>query len=154
MERDLLLVLLDYKTGLRRSELADLKVGDLYLSGEKPHLIVRKGKGGKQREIPLIDSVRVRLAAFTRGKNPEDSVFNLAAKTISEKITYWAHKAGVPVHTHSFRHKFATDIIERGGNIRAVQQLLGHESLATTEVYLSVTDKSMFSPFQGLKNIS
>jgi hypothetical protein len=49
----------------------------------------------------------------------------------------------VSIHTHSLRHKFATDILERGGNIRAVQQILGHESLATTESYLAVTDKSL-----------
>ena len=80
-----------------------------------------------------------------RDRSSDESVFGLATKTISMKILYWAHKAGVKIHAHSLRHKFATDILDRGGNIRAVQQFLGHESLATTEGYLAVTDKSLRS---------
>jgi integrase/recombinase XerD len=51
----------------------------------------------------------------------------------------WATKAGVKIHTHSFRHYFATTLVEKGANIKVVQELLGHTSLATTQVYLSVT---------------
>jgi hypothetical protein len=83
---------------------------------------------------------------FVAGKKPGDSVFNLSSKTISMKFTYWSRKAGVPsIHTHSMRHKFATDMLDMGGNIRAVQQLLGHASLGTTETYLAVTDDSLKS---------
>ena len=144
VERDIMLVETFNNTGLRRSELSpNLKVGDLHLSGKKPFLLVRHGKGGKPREIPLNDYVRDRLASFTKGRDADESVFGLAPKTISMKIGYWARKAGVSLHTHSLRHKFATDILERGGNIRAVQQILGHGSLATTESYLAITDKSL-----------
>jgi site-specific recombinase XerD len=144
VERDIMLVETFNNTGLRRSELSpNLKVGDLHLSGKTPFLLVRHGKGGKPREIPLNDYVRDRLASFTEGRDADESVFGLAPKTVSMKIGYWARKAGVSIHTHSLRHKFATDILERGGNIRAVQQILGHESLATTESYLAVTDKSL-----------
>ena len=56
------------------------------------------------------------------------------------KIKEWSDKAGVPIHTHSFRHYLVTTIAEKGGvNIRVVQELLGHSSLNTTQVYLSVT---------------
>jgi site-specific recombinase XerD len=144
VERDIVLVETFNNTGLRRSELSpNLKVGDLHLSGKTPFLLVRHGKGGKPREIPLNDYIRDRLASFTKGRDADESVFGLASKTVSMKIGYWARKAGVSIHTHSLRHKFATDILERGGNIRAVQQILGHESLATTESYLAVTDKSL-----------
>jgi len=58
-------------------------------------------------------------------------------------IISWAKKTGIPrIHTHSFRHKFATDILQKGANIRAVQELLGHTSLSVTEKYLAVTDES------------
>jgi site-specific recombinase XerD len=144
IERDIMLLETIDNTGLRRSELSpNLKVGDLQLSGKAPLLLVRHGKGGKPREIPLNDYIRGQLATYTKGKDADESVFGLAPKTVSMKIGNWARKAGVSIHTHSLRHKFATDILDRGGNIRAVQQLLGHESLATTEGYLAVTDKSL-----------
>ena len=55
------------------------------------------------------------------------------------KIKEWADKAGVSIHTHGFRHYFATTLVEKGANIRVVQELLGHSNLNTTQVYLSVT---------------
>ena len=62
---------------------------------------------------------------------------------LSTKINTWAKKAGVPqIHTHSFRHKFATDLLLKGANLRTVQELLGHTSLSVTERYLAVTDQN------------
>ena len=75
-------------TGLRRADLSNLRVGDLHLSGDAPYLLVRKGKGGKSREIYLNEYIRNRLAVFTKERNTEESVFGLAPKTISMKIAY------------------------------------------------------------------
>ena len=92
-------------TGLRRGELANLKIGDLHLEGDDPVLIVRQGKGAKDRAVSLNSSIRDQLADFTKDKPPQESVFGLAAKTISLKIGKWARKSGVPhLHTHSLRH--------------------------------------------------
>ena len=143
IERDRVLVLTAKHTGLRRAELADLIVADLHIGGSRPYLHVRHGKGNKQRDVPLNSEILPILRDFVRGKRPEESVFGLSAKTISMKFWQWSKRGGVGIHTHSLRHKFATDILNRGGNIRAVQKLLGHESLATTEVYLGVTDESL-----------
>ena len=144
IERDLLLIETYYHTGLRRSELSpNLKVGDLHLSGSNPYLIVRQGKGNKDRTVFLNEYIRGKLANFTRSRSHDESVFGLEPKTVSMKINYWAKKAGVSIHTHSLRHKFATDILERGGNIKAVQELLGHENLGTTETYLAVTNENL-----------
>ncbi|MFC1977788.1 tyrosine-type recombinase/integrase [Chloroflexota bacterium] len=141
--RDVLLIETGHHTGLRRDELADLMVGDLQLSSCDTQLLVKEGKGGKARTVPLNDYIRGQLSAFTKNMKSNQSVFGLVPKTISLKIGNWARKAGIPVHTHSLRHKFATDILDAGGNIHAVQQLWGHESLGTTESYLAVTDKGL-----------
>jgi hypothetical protein len=74
----------------------------------------------------------------------EAKIIGIAPKTVNSLFTNWAKRAGVPqLHPHSLRHKFATDILNRGGSIRDVQHLMGHESLATTEAYLAVTDEGL-----------
>jgi integrase/recombinase XerD len=136
--RDTLIVELTVKTGLRRSELANLEAKDI----QPDFLVVRNGKGGKDRVIPLVVNIAKKLKNFTQGMKPEEKVFKLKAECISNKIRQFAKKAGLTgFHTHTMRHKFATDLLERGANIKQVQELLGHDNLATTEVYLSTTDQ-------------
>jgi len=136
--RDTLIVEVALKTGMRRSELANLEAKDIH----PDFLVVRNGKGGKDRVIPLVASIAQRLKNFTQGMKPEEKVFKLKAVCISNKIRQFAKKAGLnDFHTHTMRHKFATDLLERGANIKQLQELLGHENLATTEVYLSTTDQ-------------
>jgi site-specific recombinase XerD len=138
--RDSLLVALDLKTGLRRSEIADLEVKDIH----PDFLFVRNGKGGKDRFMPLAPSIAQRLQNFTAKMDPDEKVFKLKAASISNKIRQFAKKAGLEgFHTHTMRHKFATDLVEKGANIKQVQMLMGHSNLATTDVYLSITDKSL-----------
>ena len=73
-----------------------------------------------------------------------EKVFKLKAPCISNKIRQFAKKAGLDsFHTHTLRHKFATDLLEKGANVKVVQELLGHENLATTEVYLSIVNQSL-----------
>jgi integrase/recombinase XerD len=137
--RDILLVELDRKSGLRRKELSDLEKRWIHAD----FVEVRGGKGGKDRVVPLGPALAQRLQDFTKNMAPEERVFKLAPPTITMKIKRFARKAGLnDLHAHSLRHKFATDLLERGANIRTIQDLMGHGSLATTEVYLSVTEKS------------
>jgi integrase/recombinase XerD len=135
--RDLVLVDTAIKTGLRRSELANLLVCHVDIGASR--LIVVAGKGRKDRVIPLCESLRQDLEKLTHDKRPNESVFGLNYRSLGMKIKEWSNKAGVPIHTHSFRHYFATKLVEKGANIRVVQELLGHSSLNTTQVYLSVT---------------
>ena len=145
--RDSLLVELALKTGMRRSELANLEPRDIHSN----FLMVVKGKGGKDRVIPLARSTAQRLQNFIRDMKPDEKVFKLKAPCINNKIRQFAKKAGLgDFHTHTMRHKFATDLLEKGANIRAVQELLGHENLATTQVYLSVTDLGLRQAVQLL----
>ena len=94
--------------------------------------------------IPLLPDLARRLHAFIKDKRPDEKVFGLTSASIGNKIRAFAGKAGlVNIHTHSLRHKYATDLLERGVNIRVVQELLGHEDISTTQGYLSVTDQGL-----------
>jgi integrase/recombinase XerD len=136
--RDILLVELALKTGMRRGELASLEARHIH----EDFLIVREGKNKKDRVIPLSPPIALRLKNFVKGKKPSDKVFGLTAPSITMKIKAFARSAGIEnFHAHALRHKFATDLLERGANIKQVQELLGHDNLATTEVYLSTTDQ-------------
>jgi hypothetical protein len=137
---DRLLIELALKSGMRRGELADLEVKDIH----DDFLVVREGKNDKDRIIPLSQPMALRLKTYNEGKRPTDKVFGLKPASITNKINIFAKKAGLNKFTaHTLRHKFATDLLEKGANIRTVQHLLGHENLATTQVYLSITDKNI-----------
>ena len=139
--RDILLVDLAIHSGLRRSELANLKVGDIDL--ERQVLIVRQGKGAKDRVIPLSANTFEKLKSYTKEKDKKESLFGLVAASISGKIRFFATKAGVDIHTHSLRDYFATSLSEKGATIREIQSLLGHANLTHTERYTLHTDKHL-----------
>lgn len=150
--RDSLLIETFIMTGPRRSELANLKVGDLHLDEDNPVLIVRGGKGRKDRSVGLNMSIRDKLTTFTNGKSHQDSVFGLKPKSISGKIRIWADKAGVPqLHTHSLRHYVGTTLFQRNANPRAIQAMMGHESLETTMRYAAVIGKDIKETAQLLE---
>lgn len=120
------MVELALKTGMRRSELANLVAKDIH----RDFLVVRNGKGGKDRVIPLVPSIAERLRNFSKAAKPEEKVFQLKPACISNKIKQFAKKAGITdFHAHSLRHKFATELLERGADIGVVQELLGHANL-------------------------
>ncbi len=138
--RDSLLVELALKTGMRRGELASLEAHHIH----KDFLVVREGKNKKDRVIPLSPPIALRLKNFVEGKKPNDKVFGLAPPSITMKIKGFARRAGIDnIHAHTLRHKFATDLLEHGADVRSVQHLLGHENLSTTQVYLSITDRRL-----------
>jgi len=138
--RDRLMIELYLKTGMRRGELANLEVKEIH----EDFLMVRKGKGEKDRMIPLLPDLAIRLKNFIKDKEPDEKVFGLKGASIGNKIRTFARKAGLSsIHTHSLRHKYATDLMERGANLRVVQELLGHEDISTTQGYLAVTDQSL-----------
>ena len=139
--RDLVLLDTATLTGLRRSELANLRVRDINFAA--PRLMVVGGKGNKDRIVPLVPSLSQDLQQLCTDKRPNETVFGLTSRSVGMKFYIWAKKAGVDLHTHSFRHHFATRLVDRGANIRAVQELLGHSSLTTTQVYLSVTGRHL-----------
>ncbi|MDP3468217.1 MAG: site-specific tyrosine recombinase XerD [Daejeonella sp.] len=137
-----------YGCGLRVSELTSLKISNLFLDIDFIKIL---GKGDKERLVPIgseaikfirifIEEVRVHIAVKP-GK--EDFVFlNMRGNPISRVMVFLiikdlAKKAGInkSISPHTFRHSFATHLIEGGADLRAVQEMLGHESITTTEIY-------------------
>jgi len=133
---DVFLVEFAYRSGLRREELANLRVGDVI--AEQRAIIVRHGKGDKDRTVPLPLSIYNKLAAYIENKSSDEKVFGISKVAISNKIRRLAKRAGVEIHAHSLRHAYATRLLEKGANIKVVQQLLGHSRIDTTERYLSL----------------
>jgi integrase/recombinase XerD len=146
-----LLALLEllYGSGLRASELAGLP--RRAFSAERPYLIVR-GKGDKERLVPLSDRARTALKRWL-ARVPADSVwaFPVGAKPMSrirlfQLVRAAAAAAGIDparVSPHVLRHAFATHLLEGGADLRALQTLLGHADIATTEIYTHVDSRRL-----------
>jgi len=131
--RETAILELAYATGLRRSELAKLEVTDLDL--ESCTLRVRGGKGNKDR-VGFFGSKALRaLRAHLSGRET-GSVFGVGGRAIANVVRLAGRRALLQgVHTHSLRHAFATHLLNRGADLRYVQELLGHVSLRTTQLY-------------------
>lgn len=128
------------KTGLRREELAALRIADIDFGARRLRV---RGKGLKDRVVPLVTSLQDRLRWLCLGRSRTERVFGLSANAICIRVAGWARRADVPIHTHSFRHYFATQLVDRGANIVAVQQLLGHARLDTTQLYVALSARHL-----------
>lgn len=140
-----------YSCGLRVSELCNLKISDLYLSDG---FIRVTGKGDKQRLVPISPRAIAELDAYFIDRNRivikagyEDFVFiserrrkSLSRIMVFHFIKELAVLAGITknISPHTFRHSFATHLLEGGANLRIIQAMLGHESIATTEIYTHI----------------
>lgn len=143
-----------YSCGLRVSELCNLKLSDLYF---EEGFIKVEGKGSKQRLVPIspraIKEIKYWFTDRSQGKIKkefEDYVFlarwgkNISRIMVFHMIKECAERAGITknISPHTFRHSFATHLLEGGANLRAIQCMLGHESIATTEIYTHI-DRNM-----------
>ena len=136
--RNRALVELVYSAGLRSAEAVGLDLGDLDFEQELVH--VRLGKGGKERVVPLGEEASYWLARYLREARPalaagaDDALF-LSAR--GRRLDTSALRRIAP-HPHRLRHAFATHLLEGGADLRTIQELLGHSSLSTTQVYSHV----------------
>lgn len=140
-----------YGCGLRVSELIRLRLSDLYFEED---FIKVTGKGEKQRFVPISDLTKKYITIYRKGvrvhqqvqKGSEDILFlNRRGKQLTRAMIFTivkqlAEKIGLgkTISPHTFRHSFATHLLENGADLRAIQQMLGHESITTTEVYMHV----------------
>ncbi len=154
--RDRALVELLYGTGVRISEAVDLDIDDLKL---EERTVIVTGKGDKQRLLPLggysiaaLEDyfVRARPALMTRGRGTPAVFLNARGARLSRQSAYAVvHKAaerahlGVEVSPHTLRHSYATHLLQGGADVRVVQELLGHSSVTTTQIYTAVTPDTL-----------
>ncbi|WP_419153517.1 tyrosine recombinase XerC [Weissella viridescens] len=155
-QRNLLILELLYGTGMRVSELAGL---ELSMIDQRAKIITVTGKGNKTRIVPygqyaqralehyLSDG---RLQLMQADSNPNHLLFNQRGKPLATGgIEYVLKKLGKQagltqnISAHMFRHTYATDLLNNGADLRTVQQLLGHSSLSTTQIYTHVTTQSL-----------
>ena len=149
--RDRALLELTYAAGLRVSEVSGINMGDVNLDSREIRVI---GKGSKQRVVLVGEAARNALALYMRDLRPKlesrdsgNALFlnrfggRLSPRSIQDKVRRYAAKVGLGtgVHTHTLRHSFATHLLEGGADLRVVQELLGHASPATTQIYTHVT---------------
>ncbi|MDO5572199.1 MAG: site-specific tyrosine recombinase XerD [Bacteroidales bacterium] len=139
-----------YSCGLRVSELTDLGISNIY---KREGFIIVKGKGDKQRMVPIADSAIKEIELYMNYRNSmdikkgsEDILFlnrrggKLTRIMIFYIIKRYCEEAGIKksVSPHTLRHSFATHLLEGGANLRAIQMMLGHEKITTTEIYTHV----------------
>lgn len=143
-----LIVSMLYSSGLRLSELINLKVGDLELN-EKIGW-VRSGKGRKDRLFIVPEKIIPDLKKQMRGKTENNFVFEswkgaMSPRSIQKIVSNATEKAGIKkaVHVHTLRHTFATHLLESGEDIRRIQELLGHANLSTTQIYTHVSTEEL-----------
>ena len=143
--RDKAIMELFYSSGLRLSELLGLDLQDLDLRDRTVRVL---GKGGKARIVPVGKEARAALERWLEERTALADVGELAVfvgingrrlgpRIVQRRIATWARLQGLPehVHPHMFRHSFASHLLESSGDLRAVQELLGHANISTTQVY-------------------
>ena len=149
-----------YACGLRRSELIQLKINDI--DSKRGVLIIRQSKGKKDRIVPLSERIIVLLREYYQIYKPEIYLFEgqqvgfsyseKSLESVMKKAKQVA-KINKPVTLHWLRHSYATHLLECGTDLRYIQELMGHKSSRTTEIYTHVSTKSLEhirSPFDDL----
>ncbi|MFI3135967.1 MAG: tyrosine recombinase XerC [Methylococcaceae bacterium] len=143
--RDLAIFELCYSSGLRLSELTQLNINDIDLRDHS--LIVRHGKGDKSRVLPVgtkaVNALQQWLQHRTVATTDELAVFTskqgkrLTQRSVQLRLEQWCKKKGLTkhVHPHMLRHSFASHLLESSQDLRAVQELLGHSNIGTTQIY-------------------
>jgi site-specific recombinase XerD len=140
--RNRALVELVYSAGLRSREAVDLDLADVDFDQELLHV---RGKGGKERTVPLGEEAALWLARYVREARPQlargaDNALFLSTR--GRRLDTSALRRLVP-HPHRLRHAFATHLLEGGADLRVIQELLGHSSLSTTQVYSHVDGRRL-----------
>lgn len=140
------MIALSYGAGLRVSEVVRLKIRDVSLRELVLH--IKNAKGGKDRITIIPEKLRNDLKILMNGKEADDYVFSserggrLTERTAQKVFTHALKKARImkPATFHSLRHSFATHLLENGTDLRSIQELLGHSSINTTQIYTQVTN--------------
>ncbi|SRR3989344_8487202 len=150
-EKQRLMISLLYGSGMRVSELVDLKIKDLNVS--KGYGFIRNGKGGKDRLFIIPKSLKAELSKLSESKDNESNLFlsqknrkyNIATIRTILKDASKNSNIKKNAHPHTLRHSFATHLIENGYSVNEVQAMLGHKSPETTMIYLHISSPTMIN---------
>lgn len=156
--RDRAIMELLYSSALRLSELTSLNRGDVDLRDRVVRVL---GKGNVARIVPVGSFAIQALQRWLRvrsqtAKDGEEAMFigragrRLCGRAIALRVDYWAKRQGIAthVHPHMFRHACATHVLESSGSIREVQELLGHSSISTTQIYTHLNAQYLFEAYE------
>jgi len=154
--RDRAMLEVMYSTGVRVSEVVDLNITDVDSLGQCLRV---RGKGRKQRVTPIGPTALAAIAKYMtlRKSDPRSTAFNqdalfvnkhgqrLSTRSVRRKLDKYLAQAGLDptISPHTLRHTFATHMLENGADLRSVQELLGHQSISTTQVYTHVTTRRL-----------
>jgi integrase/recombinase XerD len=138
-----------YSAGLRRSELLYMRIENI--DSKRMQISIKKSKGGKDRIAPLSETVLQLLREYYREYKPKEFLFEgqngekYGARSLAFVLQTACEKAGIKkrVTLHMLRHSYATHLLESGTDLRYIQELLGHKSSRTTEIYTHVSQKSI-----------
>lgn len=143
--RDQAMVALMALAGLREGEVVSLEVGDVFIGERSGKVVVRLGKGGKRREVPLNKEVRRALGMWleVRGNDGPSALFTgcdshgrVTTRTVQRRVAEAGRLAGVSLTPHDLRHTFAKRALDKGAPLTVVSRLLGHSRLETTARYV------------------
>ena len=148
-----------YSAGLRISESVNMKIADI--DSKRNIIVVRGGKGKKDRTTLLSKKLLHMLREYYRQYRPKEYLFEgqsggkYSIKSIQKTFNAALKKSGIrkKATVHSLRHSFATHLLERGTDLRYIQELLGHNSSKTTEIYTHITSKGMDKIISPLDNL-
>ncbi len=160
--RDLALALLLYGSGLRLAEALALTNGAMLPGGRMAEKLLIRGKGGKERLVPLLPLFRQAGSAY-RALCPYDSSDQseaffrsqsgkaLGARQVQQRLVLLRRRLGLPEKTtpHALRHSFASHVLAHGGDLRAIQEVLGHASLSTTQIYADLTLENLRQVYES-----
>ena len=159
--RDALIIELALGTGLRVSELSNLKIEDIFLKKGQNSLYVRNGKGGKDRLVQFSSRLKDLIQDYLQYRQsrslyllPSERGPQMTRFGIGQVFKKWANKAALPSHysIHCLRHTYATNLYKASGyNLRLVQQQLGHSDISTTSVYSSVLNQDLEKALERLE---
>ncbi len=149
-ERDRLLLRLLYSTGARVSEISSLRWEDIDLNERTA--VIRGGKGGKDRIVLFDEATAKELERYRKKHEGKGRIFPVSPRTIQRIVKVAAARAGLrkEVHPHTLRHSLATHLLESGADLRAIQELLGHASLSTTQIYTHVSKEHLKREYEKL----
>lgn len=157
--RDAAMLELIYSSGLRISELVSLDMHSLDLAD---HSLRVTGKGNKQRELPIGRKALLAIDLWLGKRHEladlaENALFvsnrgtRVSVRNVQQRMEYWGKRLGVDshVHPHRLRHSFASHMLESSGDLRAVQELLGHEDISTTQIYTHLDFQHLMQVYEG-----